>query len=198
MIYDVNCYIKKETDEIVPNLKSAKTALATTSTTLQNNLVAAVQMLCDIRGRSRSVSDQTELTEICHKLQQCREASQASQALNTKLQDESYVDSSHSNPKAEMDGSIKGLKQPILKGQHVLIVHAGSETGFVPNALLTFKAGYKTGDYHNMTAKNFEKWLRTQLIPNLPPRSVVVVDNASYHNKQYDPAPTSNSRKAEM
>lgn len=113
--------------------------------------------------------------------------------------DESYVDSSHTNPKAWTDGTSKGLKQPISKGQRVVIVHAGSEAGFIPNALLTFKAGTKSGDYHdNMNYQNYEKWLRTQLMPNLPPNSVVVVDNASYHNKQWDLAPTSNARKADM
>lgn len=104
--------------------------------------------------------------------------------------DESYVDSSHSNPKAWTDGSTKGLKTPISKGQRVVIVHAGSEAGFVPNALLTFKAGGKSGDYHdNMNYENYEKWLKTQLIPNIPPNSVVMVDNASYDNKQYDLVP---------
>ncbi|XP_026326220.1 uncharacterized protein LOC113234914 [Hyposmocoma kahamanoa] len=32
----------------------------------------------------------------------------------------------------------------------------------------------------------------------MPPNSVVVVDNASYHNKQSNPAPTANSKKADM
>jgi transposase len=78
-------------------------------------------------------------------------------------------------------------------------VHAGTETGFVPNALLLFKAGTKSGDFHdNMNYDNYTKWLRSQLIPNLPPNSVLVIDNASYHNKQYDPAPTSNAKKADM
>lgn len=113
--------------------------------------------------------------------------------------DESYVDSSHSTPKQWTDGSSKGLKKPISKGQRAVIVHAGSESGFIPNALLTFKAGTKSGDYHdNMNYENYELWLKSQLIPNLPPNSVVVVDNASYHNKQYDRAPTSNAKKADM
>ncbi|CAG4969731.1 unnamed protein product [Colias eurytheme] len=47
------------------------------------------------------------------------------------------------------DGSTSGLKKPISKGQGVVIVHAGSEAGFVPNALLTFKSGTKSGDYSN-------------------------------------------------
>ncbi|CAG4990218.1 unnamed protein product [Colias eurytheme] len=70
------------------------------------------------------------------------------------------------------------------------------DPGFVPNALLTFKPGGKSGDYHdNMNYKHYEKWLKTQLIPNTPPNSVVVVDIAAYHSKQY--APTSITRKAD-
>ncbi|XP_047543096.1 uncharacterized protein LOC125075400 [Vanessa atalanta] len=79
------------------------------------------------------------------------------------------------------------------------MVHAGSEAGFIPNGLLMFKSGAKTGDYHDdMNYENYSKWLTSQLIPNLPPRSVVVVDNASYHNTQYNLAPNSNSKKCDM
>lgn len=113
--------------------------------------------------------------------------------------DESYVHATHAKPMGWADGSTAGLKKPISKGQRVVIVHAGSEAGFVPNALLTFKSGTKSGDYHDdMNFENYQKWIRTQLVPNLPPNSVVVVDNAPYHNKEYDMAPTSNSRKSDM
>lgn len=113
--------------------------------------------------------------------------------------DETYVHATHTTAKSWTDGTKEGIKKPISKGQRAVIIHAGSEAGFVPNALLVFKSGIKSGDYHDdMNFNNYEKWLRTQLMPNLPPRSVVVVDNASYHNKQYDAAPTSNSRKSEM
>lgn len=91
------------------------------------------------------------------------------------------------------------LKKPISKGQRVIIVHAGSEAGFVPNALLMFKSGMKTGDYHDdMNFENYDKWILSQLIPNLPPKSVFIVDNASYHNKECDSAPNSNAKKAVM
>lgn len=40
----------------------------------------------------------------------------------------------------------------------MIIVHAGPEHGFVPNALLTFKSGTKSGDYHDeMNYMNYEK-----------------------------------------
>lgn len=57
----------------------------------------------------------------------------------------------------------------------------------------------KTGDYHDdMNFVNYEKWVRTQLLPNLPPHSVVVIDNAAYHNKLIDPAPNANAKKELM
>jgi hypothetical protein len=61
-----------------------------------------------------------------------------------------------------------------------------------------FKSGTKSGDYHHkMNFDNYERWLKTMLFPNLPPNSVLVVDNAAYYNVQLNPAPTS-SRKSAM
>ena len=48
-------------------------------------------------------------------------------------------------------------------------INAGSETGGVPNALLVFKSGQRSGDYHEeINGDNYEKWLKTKLISNLP------------------------------
>ena len=67
----------------------------------------------------------------------------------------------------------------------MILINADSETGGVPNALLVFKSGKHSGDYdEEMNADNYEKWLEMNLIPNLPPRSVLVIDNAPYHNKK--------------
>lgn len=113
--------------------------------------------------------------------------------------DETYIQTSHTSSKAWTDGTTSGLKQPVSKGNRLIIVHAGGKDGFVPNALLMFKANQKTGDYHNqMNFENYEKWLRCKLIPNLEPNSVLVIDNASYHSNVSSPAPTSSSRKQVM
>jgi hypothetical protein len=62
-----------------------------------------------------------------------------------------------------------------------------------------FKSGTKSGDYHHeMNYYNYEGCLKTKLIPNLPPNSVLLVDNAAYHNVQLNPAPTSSSRLSAM
>ena len=49
-----------------------------------------------------------------------------------------------------------------------------------------------------MNQANYMKWLQEKLIPNLESKSVIVVDNASYHNVQLNRHPTSNARKGEM
>lgn len=113
--------------------------------------------------------------------------------------DESYVHTTHTKERAWSDKSGKGLKKPISKGQRMIIVNAGGAKGFVPNALLLYKSSQTTGDYHHeMNRENFEKWITTQVIPNLEPNSVLVVDNASYHNTLIDKAPNSNSNKSQM
>lgn len=59
--------------------------------------------------------------------------------------------------------------------------------------------GSKSGDYHDdMNHTNFMKWVETQLLPNLPEKSVLVVDNASYHNVTVEKNITSASLKADM
>ena len=79
------------------------------------------------------------------------------------------------------------------------MLHAGSSKGFIPGAALVFKAKSSTGDYHTeMNAANFMKWLQEMLIPNLPVKCLLVMDNAAYHNVQVDRCPTTATRKAEI
>lgn len=49
-----------------------------------------------------------------------------------------------------------------------------------------------------MNYENFSAWVKNQLLPNLPTKSVLVIDNASYHNVCIDKHPTSASTKKEM
>lgn len=113
--------------------------------------------------------------------------------------DESYIHAGHTTSKSWSDGSGRGLMTNISKGNRLIIVHAGGYMGFISNCLLIFKSGSKSGDYHDdMNSKNYEKWLTEKLIPNLPTSSVVVTDNAPYHNVQLERAPSSNSKKQEM
>jgi hypothetical protein len=81
------------------------------------------------------------------------------------------------------------------KGKDIILL-AGGRRGFIPNALVIFKSNQKTGDYHNeMNGENYIRWLKEKLIPDLELNSVLVTDNAPYHNIQKNKAPTSNQTR---
>lgn len=97
--------------------------------------------------------------------------------------DESYIHESYKVTKCWQALNIPGIQQDVSKGKRWIIVHAGSEKGFVPNALLLFSGKNKQEDYHSeMNAQNFTKWVTEKLVPNLTESSIIVMDNAPYHS----------------
>jgi len=98
--------------------------------------------------------------------------------------DESYINKNHSNDNTwyfEEDGIIIG--KPTGKGERLIIVNAITKDGWVPNARLVFKASEMTGDYHtNMNWDNFSEWFQEKLLCNIPENSLIIMDNAAYHN----------------
>jgi transposase len=112
--------------------------------------------------------------------------------------DESYVNKNHSNDfiwYSSDDGAL--IQKPTGKGERLIIMNAITNNGWVPNAKVVFKSTRKTGDYHGqMNGKLFEKWFIEKLIPNIPNNSIIIMDNASYHNILSDcSAPISTSSK---
>jgi len=98
--------------------------------------------------------------------------------------DESYVNKNHSNDfiwYSDEDGPW--VQKPTGKGDRLIIINAITKDGWVPGAQLTFKSSRKTGDYHGQMNFNlFRKWFSEKLLPNIPERSLIIMDNASYHN----------------
>ena len=64
----------------------------------------------------------------------------------------------------------------ISKGERCIIIDAGTEDGFFKDARLIYDGKSTSGDYHgDMNSEKIIGWLRGQLIPNLPSKSVVVI-----------------------
>ncbi|XP_028173855.1 uncharacterized protein LOC114362596 [Ostrinia furnacalis] len=113
--------------------------------------------------------------------------------------DETYVNASHNVSKCWQSKDEHGVLSHIGKGERLIIIHCGGYTGFVDGALVIFKSKCKTGDYHDtMNFVNFSKWLNEKLMPNIPPNSVIVMDNAAYHSVRVEKKPTMASTKPEM
>ena len=99
-------------------------------------------------------------------------------------------------------GGIHTCK-PSGKGSRLIILHAGSENGWINGADLVFQSKKATGDYHDeMTSVHFEEWFHhifhDSLMPNIPANSLIVMDNAPYHSCRLEPVPTMSSRKQIM
>ena len=114
--------------------------------------------------------------------------------------DETYLNRNHSNQFTwylEQDGPW--VNKPSGKGPRWIIVHAITQAGWVDGAQLVFQAKKRTGDYHGqMNWENFSKWFTEQLMPNIPPNSLIIMDNATYHTVLVNSTPTSNSSKEEL
>lgn len=112
--------------------------------------------------------------------------------------DESYVNKNHSNQFAwYWDEDGPEVNKPSGKGERLIIVNAIMATGWVGNAELVFMANRKTGDYHGqMNWDNFSRWFENKLMPNIPKESMIIMDNAKYHNvREQGPFPDRNPTK---
>jgi hypothetical protein len=109
--------------------------------------------------------------------------------------DETWVNAGHTVKRVWTDMSVTsaryrfihglstGLKNPSGEGKRLTVLHIGSEDGFVGNGSLIFESR-KTGDYHEeMNSTVFEEWFK-RVLPTLEEKSVIVMDNASYHSRK--------------
>jgi len=115
--------------------------------------------------------------------------------------DETYVNKNHSNDYTwYLDEDGPWVQKPTGKGERLIIINAITKSGWVPGAKLVFKSTRKTGDYHGqMNHGLFKKWFQEQLLPNIPEESLIIMDNASYHNTlSKTSAPTASSKKEEI
>lgn len=71
--------------------------------------------------------------------------------------------------------------------------------GFVEGARMLERSTRRLADYHrNWTGQSYLRWFTTQLLPNVPPRSLIVMDNARYHRWLGLPKSISCMKKAEL
>lgn len=123
--------------------------------------------------------------------------------------DETWVNAGHVKSRAWLDTTIKnkrhafhdglttGPKVPTGKGKRLIVLHIGSDKGFVEEGLLVFESK-STKDYHEeMDGDRFLEWFKN-ITPKLEPGSIVVMDNASYHSVKLEKMPTTAWNKQQI
>lgn len=99
---------------------------------------------------------------------------------------------------AFLKGLTTGSANPSGKGKRLIVLHIGSEDGFVPGGLLSFESKKNTNDYHDeMNGDTFLDWMKS-VLPLLKDNCVIVMDNAPYHSVKSESIPTLNWKKADL
>lgn len=83
------------------------------------------------------------------------------------------------------------IKISISKGTRYSILHAGSIDGFV-------KKGGLILINSEFNSEKFENWIKTRLLPNIPPNSVIVYDNALTHSRQINKLPNQSTKNCDI
>lgn len=115
--------------------------------------------------------------------------------------DETFINKNHSNKFTwYFDEDGPAVNKPSGKGERLIVVNAITLDGWVSTAKLVFEAKKKTGDYHGqMDWDNFSRWFIEKLLPNIQKNSIIIMDNASYHNTiEENSFPRSNSVKEDL
>ena len=112
--------------------------------------------------------------------------------------DESFLHHHHSTQLSWFsDGDF--VERAPGKGRRWYFIHAIMEKQLVDHTFLIFEAKNSKGDYHQQFDFDlFQQWFKTQLIPNLPPRCLIILDRCAFHRVGTDLTVPSQMRKAEL
>ena len=84
---------------------------------------------------------------------------------------------------SETGGTKGGIHKPCNKDDRLIILHAEGEGGWIKGVDLVFQSKKSTGDYYDaMNSEKFKTWFQDQLLTNISPNSLIVIDNASHHS----------------
>ncbi|XP_076678743.1 uncharacterized protein LOC143374475 [Andrena cerasifolii] len=120
--------------------------------------------------------------------------------------DETWVNAGDTQQRVWVDNTIasasnareRGPSTPTAKGKRLIVLHIGSEDGFVENGLLCFESKTKSADYHDeMNAAHFFEWFK-HIVPYLKPNAVIVMDNAPYHSAKQERCPVTSWKKTQI
>ena len=95
--------------------------------------------------------------------------------------DETYINQNHITPKSWCSSED--------------LARAAGKEGELADSRKTWWSNETTGDYHgNVTSILYEEWFEQHLLPNIPPNSAIILDNAAYHKRKVDEFPLPEGR----
>ena len=91
------------------------------------------------KGRRKVIIERYDIVDLrCRYLKKIREYREKN--MNIVYIDETWIDTSYTAKYCWQSKDERGALLPISRGQRLIVVHGGGCTGFVPGALLVWKA----------------------------------------------------------
>lgn len=88
------------------------------------------------------------------------------------------------------DISTASVLNSTSKGERLIVVHIGSEEGFVGSNLLVFESKKRSANYRDeINGEKFFDWIKG-VIPVLKDNSVIVMENTPYNSEKIEQCPT--------
>ena len=85
------------------------------------------------------------------------------------------------------------------KGRRWCFIHAMQQAGLLAGTFLAFEAKHGTGDYHAQCNWDmFQQWFTVQLLRNVPPRSLIILDRCPLHTVGRDAVVPSQMKKGDL
>ncbi|KAF2883286.1 hypothetical protein ILUMI_22875 [Ignelater luminosus] len=113
--------------------------------------------------------------------------------------DETWIFSRGGCKRSWQDNDVRLVKNVGGEGKRFIVLHTQGKNGCIDGASLVFSLKSKSADYYDwMNAELFTKWLKKKFLPNLKQKSVIIVDNTSYHSKLLNLQPTSTWKKNDI
>ena len=85
------------------------------------------------------------------------------------------------------------------KGRRWCFIHAMQENALLAGTFLAFEAKHSKGDYHAQFDWDvFQHWFTAQLLCNVPPRSLIILDRCPFHTVCSDAVVPSQMKKREL
>jgi transposase len=161
------------------------------------------------RVKGHDIWNVMERIDVVHaRTQYLREIEQYRRAgFDVVWMDETWINANHCCARQWMH-DVSSLQSPCHdcrkrripsgKGPRLVILDAGNADGFIEGVGRIFEA-HGSGDHHDsMNTAYFMDWWEHCLLPALKKPSVVVLDNAKYHNPVVEKSPTGSWKKGDI
>lgn len=113
--------------------------------------------------------------------------------------DETWIFARGAEKRSWQNSSIRCFQQPKKtgNGKRFMIIHAGGNMGFIPDAGKVLTSNKVSKDYHDtMDYQYFENWFENYVLKRLEGPSLIILDNAAYHTRRLNKTPNGSWRKA--